>query len=80
MTERLKARGALIEVVEISPSAPNEMGVYKPNTIRINGTPVLCPKDDPVTVEDPLGNPDGLIVTLRVYASQVVYGAPLPPT
>ena len=79
MTERPKARGALIEVVEISSASPNEMGIYKPNTIRINGTPVLCPKDDPVTIENPMGEPDGLIVTLRVYASQVVFGEPLIP-
>lgn len=79
--EKQEPRGAVIEVIESGPGGQNESGVVKPNEVRINGVPVLCPADEFIEIEGLEYDPrklkeDGLIVKLRVFARQVVIGQP----
>jgi len=74
-----QAEAATVELVEI-PYRGGDIGVGKPNTIRINGVPVLCPADDPVEIEgmERAGDMEqGLIVRVRMFARRVVIGEPL---
>lgn len=69
-------QAAIIELIE-DPSIPdNEQGVSKPNTLRINGVPVLVPREDFLEIEnlDCPDDMDALIVRVRMYARRVVIG------
>ena len=75
-------QGALIEIIELDKNGnvpDNPLGIIKPNTVRINGTQVFVRRGDGIEIEDPTGDPSGLVVTLRIYARQVVLGEPLLP-
>ncbi|QVJ03050.1 hypothetical protein KGD82_13530 [Nocardiopsis eucommiae] len=67
--------GALIEIIE-KHTDPNDPAIILPNEIRINGTPVLAPAEDPVIVHEmDVKNRDAIKVTLTLYARRVTMGA-----
>lgn len=75
-----KAEAAVIEVVERGVEQ-SELGVVKPNELRINGVPILVPRDNFIEVEGLEYSPDdmqtnGLIVKVRMYARRVLIGEP----
>lgn len=67
--------GADIELVEhVGPEDFREidaLGVIKPNTVRINGMPVLTVKGQPITVHPVSLNDSDNKVTLTLYARSV---------
>ncbi|MFG1683494.1 hypothetical protein ACGFNP_25220 [Nonomuraea sp. NPDC049269] len=68
-------RGAVIEIVEKrhSKSSPPGGDVIIPNEIRINGQPVLAPKDHPVKVHEiAIQGDDVVLVTLTLFARRVL--------
>lgn len=63
-----------IEIIERT-NAPDPK-VILPNEIRINGTPVLAPADDPVIVHEmSISSEDVVKVTLTLYAKRVTVAA-----
>lgn len=84
----MKARGIdleLVEVVKGSFEAQQELGATVVNECRINGTPVLLPKDgDPPITIDGAGLQYGedwtepVIVTVRMFARSITIGAVEP--
>ncbi len=50
-------------------------GIVRPQEVRINGKPVLAPKDNPVVVHELAIGGDGVVkVTLTVFARLVKIG------
>lgn len=73
MSETPKAKGALIEIVERSTRASNEVGIIIPNEVRINGQPLLTSAEEPVEVHGIALSPgDPVKVTLTLFARRVV--------
>lgn len=72
-----KAKAAYIEIVERGYSmTEDDLGVIKPNEVRINGTPLLVPAGESVTVHQvDLKDRDVVKVTLTLFARRVVIGA-----
>lgn len=72
------ARGAVIEIVERrhEPDTGSvEDSTVVPDQIRLNGQPLLCSADHPVTVHGiTIPNRDVVLVTLTVFARRVVIG------
>jgi hypothetical protein len=69
------ATGAVIEIVERGPGTGNARGVIIPNEVRLNGVPLLMPKDG-ITVHEMTFPPEeAILVTLTVYARRVIIGA-----
>lgn len=74
-----KPQPALIEIVErngpeYDPERPGT-GVIRPNEVRINGTPLLVPRDETITVHEVEVGADALLkVTLTVFARRVSMG------
>jgi len=76
-----KPRGAVIEIVERrrKPAAPPGGDIIIPNEIRINGQPLLAPKDHPVKVHEiAIQGDDVVLVTLTLFARRVVVAAEEP--
>ena len=75
-------RGAVIEIIEKrrTPNSPPPGGdVIIPNEIRINGQPLLTPKDHPVKVHEiTIQGSDVVLVTLTLFARRVVIAAEDP--
>lgn len=74
-------RGAVIEIVEKRRKAADPPGgdVIIPNEIRINGRPVLAPKDHPVKVHEiAIQGDEVVLVTLTLFARRVVVAAEEP--
>lgn len=71
MTEsRPKAEAAVIEIIEYT-DAPDPL-VIVPNEVRINGRPVLAPREHPVQVHEiTLGAGEAVQVTLTLFAKRV---------
>lgn len=66
--------GALIEIIERTDSP--DPGFIVPNEIRINGTPLYCPDDEPITVHEmEIESRDVVKVTLTLLAKRVTIGA-----
>jgi hypothetical protein len=67
-----------IEIVEPVPTGYRASGggsVVLPKEIRINGTPVLAPANDPVILHEiEIGSGDVVKVTLTLYARTVRVG------
>lgn len=68
-------RGVDIEIVEVLPKGTDVnddlLGIIKPDRVRINGVPILCCSDYPITInyEANPGNRGGaLTVTFTVFA------------
>lgn len=73
-----KPQAVHIEVVEKAdiPFDPNKpgSGVMRANEIRINGVPLLAPKDQPITVHEIATDGDEPVqVTLTLFARLVEY-------
>lgn len=74
-------RGAVIEIIEKrrGKSSPPGGDVIIPNEIRINGAPVLAPKDHPVKVHEiAIQGDEVVLVTLTLFARRVVIAADEP--
>lgn len=75
-----KPQAAYIEIVEkgapeFDPDLPGS-GVIRPNEIRINGTPLLCPHNETITIHEINVDGDDVVrVTLTLFARRVVFGA-----
>lgn len=72
-----QTEAAIIELIETNPLPEQHQGVMKVNELRINGTPVLVPREDFLEI----GGLDGdgeLIVTVRMFARRIVIGEPIP--
>lgn len=74
-----KATAAVIEVVERGIDS-SELGVVKPNEIRINGVPILVPTEDFLEIEglddSRVIGANALIVSIRMYARRILIGEP----
>lgn len=71
------AKAAIIEVIDsISPPEAHQ-GVRKVNEVRINGVPVLVPRGEFLQIEGIDGEDGELIVSVRMFARQIVIGEPL---
>lgn len=66
--------GALIEIIERT-NDPDPK-VILPNEVRINGVPLLAPRDEPVIVHEMSTSAEDVVrVTLTLFARRVVIGA-----
>jgi hypothetical protein len=72
---------AFVEIVERVPyeklGDAIENGIIRPNEIRINGTPILCPRDEQVVEVHSMkiGGDDDLVkVTLTMWARHIRIG------
>ncbi|MFC4373354.1 hypothetical protein ACFO5K_04515 [Nocardia halotolerans] len=66
-----------IEIIEYADTDDRSgaAGVVRPQEIRINGKPVLSPKDNPVVIHElAIGGDDVVKVTLTVFARLVKIG------
>lgn len=75
-----EAQAAIIELVENHDLGADHQGVMKPSELRINGVPILVPREDPIEIEglETPGDMDGgLIVRVRMFARRVVIGEAL---
>lgn len=71
----MKARGAIVEVIQRKPARDTAGGsILVPDRLRINGQEVLCPDGEPVTIEQIDVGEDAAIVTVRMYARLVLIG------
>ncbi len=69
----VEPRAAVIEIVEKCKSE-DATGIIVPNEIRINGSPVLCPANDTVTIHEvSLSDKDAVKVTLTLWARRVEF-------
>lgn len=79
MSDREPPQACVIEIVERVPAGADPdagPGFIVPNEIRINGTPVLAPKDYPVRVHDiQIDGTEPVQVTLTLFARRVVVQA-----
>lgn len=73
MSEHIE--GAVIEIIE-KREGTNKHGTIHPNEIRINGKPVLTPRDHPVVVHEiSMDGGDLVQVTLTLFAKRVTIGS-----
>lgn len=66
--------GAIIEIIEKGAKTDDTLGgsVIIPNEVRINGQPLLCSADEPVTVHEVSTLADQMVrVTLTLIARRV---------
>jgi hypothetical protein len=70
----MRPAAAFVEIVERRKPGTLEEGMpIKPNEIRINGIPLLCPRDQTITVHEiDLEGDDVVQVTLTLFARRVV--------
>lgn len=74
-----KPQPAVIEFIESRADEQIvELGIYRPDTVLLNGTRVLIEKGS-VEIKG-AGDDETVAVTMTIIARQVVIGAPLPPT
>lgn len=72
MTESSK-KPAVIEFVETrADEAIREHGIYRPDTVLVNGMPLMIEKGS--TVIRGAGDDDVVLVTMSIFARQVVIG------
>lgn len=75
-----RARGAVIEIIDRRRGTTDRSAesaadtVIVPNEIRINGIPVLIPRDQPVIVHDVTAE-DAVMVTITMFARKLVLAA-----
>lgn len=74
-----RARGAVIEIIDRRRNPADGDGsafgtVIFPNEIRINGVPVLTPRDKPVIVHDVTAE-EAVMVTVTMFARRLVLAA-----
>lgn len=73
-------QGAVVEIIEHRRGEPNgSIGdeIVVPTEIRINGTPMLIPRDFPPKVHEMTVSPSGedmVLVTITLIAKRVVIG------
>ena len=71
----MRGEPAYIEIIERTKRESDDLDVIIPNEVRINGTTLLCPADEPVTVHQiDLRDSDVVQVTLTLFARRVVIG------
>ena len=70
-----RPQGAYVEIVEkVQKEDPN--GIIVPNEVRINGTPLLVPSDEPITVHEVSTTDREVVrVTLTLFARRVEFKA-----
>ncbi|MDJ0404007.1 hypothetical protein QNA23_10985 [Rhodococcus erythropolis] len=75
MTE--KKRGVTLDIIEVvAPDRVDGMrhlNVLKPNLIRINGVPVLVPKDSSIEIE-PITSTDAIVVRMSMFVGELNIG------
>jgi hypothetical protein len=73
-----RAEAAYVEIVERVPfdqlGTAVERGIVMPTEVRINGAPLLCPKDDPVEIHTIRIGEDAVKVTLTLWARMIKVG------
>jgi hypothetical protein len=66
-------QGAYVEIVE-KVKDESAFGIIVPNEVRINGTPLLVPDDEPITVHEVSTSAHDVVkVTLTLFARRVEF-------